>query len=89
MQNFKIVVSNKTGLHARPASILAMEAQKYSSNICIEKDGKVVNAKSIMSILSVGASFEDELILKTNGEDEIIAMENIKELFKRSLANEK
>ena len=81
MQTFKVTIKGDSGLHARPASMLAMEAQKYSSDIVFENKGKKVNAKSIMSILSAGASNGDELSFKIDGEDEVEAMNKIIELF--------
>ena len=50
------VVKNETGLHARPASLFVQKAAKFKSTIKIKKDGKEGNAKSIISVLSLGAS---------------------------------
>lgn len=73
----KIMIKNPTGLHARPASLLVKEANKFKSEIMLNKNGKDVNAKSILSVLSLGVTNGDEIIIKTNGEDENEAMDAI------------
>lgn len=73
----KVIIKNPTGLHARPASLLVKEANKFKSEIMINKNGKDVNAKSILSVLSLGVSNGDEIIIKANGEDEKEAMDAI------------
>jgi phosphocarrier protein len=62
-------LSNETGLHARPASMLVREAAKYGCDIKIIKGEKQYNAKSIMSIMSMGAIKGDALIIQTEGPD--------------------
>lgn len=57
----KVVIKNETGLHARPASMLVSEANKFEAEIMIEKNGQTYNAKSIMSIMSSAISKGDEI----------------------------
>ncbi len=66
----KIVIQNKTGIHARPAGLLAKEATKFKSQCMIIKNGNRYNSKSIMSILSMGARHGEEVTLEISGEDE-------------------
>lgn len=73
----KVIIKNPTGLHARPASLLVKEANKFKSEVMINKNGKDVNAKSILSVLSLGVTNGDEIVIKTNGEDEKEAMDAI------------
>lgn len=63
-------VTNKTGLHARPAAELSQLCQKYNSDIRIIHNSNVVNAKSIISILSSGISSGSNIILQVGGKDE-------------------
>ena len=79
MKNLKITLENETGLHARPASALVQASQKYDSDIKIKKDGDLYNAKSMMSILSMGASQGTVLEFIIEGSDEESAYEEIKE----------
>jgi catabolite repression HPr-like protein len=52
MANSLVVVKLRTGLHARPAALFVQEANKFQSEIFVEKQEKKVNAKSIMGIMS-------------------------------------
>ncbi|KRQ86464.1 Phosphocarrier protein HPr [Caloramator mitchellensis] len=81
MKEVKVKVVNPTGLHARPASLLVKEAAKYKSSITLTKNGKDYNAKSIMSVMAMGAAMGEELVLKVNGEDEDVAVTTIKNLI--------
>lgn len=80
----KIVkVCNETGLHARPASIFIKEANKYQSDIYIKRlnDDTVVNAKSIIMILSMGLLQGEEIQLSAEGTDEIDAINSLKDII--------
>lgn len=81
MKEVKIVIQNETGLHARPAAMVVAEAGKYKSNLTIKKGDREVNIKSILGLLSVGASKGDEITLKADGEDEVQAVEAITKLI--------
>lgn len=81
MEKINVVLKNSTGLHARPASLLVKEASKFLSEIKIVKDGKEYNGKSIMGILSIGASKGDDLTIIAEGEDEKEAISTLKELI--------
>lgn len=81
MLNKEIVVKNKTGLHARPASEFVKEASKFKSAISIEFNGKTVNAKSIIHVLSAGISAGSSIILSADGEDERQAVERLSDVI--------
>ena len=74
------VVKNETGLHARPASLFVQKAAKYKSTIKVKKDGKEANAKSIISVLSLGASFGSEITIIADGPDAEEAVAGLVEL---------
>ncbi|MDK2907036.1 HPr kinase [Petrotoga mexicana DSM 14811] len=75
----KVVIKNKIGLHARPAAQLVQKASKFKSNIEISFNGKKVSAKSIIGVMSLGVTQGNEIILRADGED---AEEAIKEIEK-------
>lgn len=78
----KIVqVKNRAGIHARPASLIVKTANLYTSNLFIERDTMRINGKSIMGIITLGASYKTELKIITDGVDEIEAAEAIEQLF--------
>lgn len=79
----EIVLLNDTGLHARPASMIVKEATKYTSEIKIIKDEKEYNAKSIMSILSMGAVKGDCLVVKAIGDDEEKVVEELGDFIEK------
>ncbi|WP_175990323.1 HPr family phosphocarrier protein [Bacillus sp. Marseille-Q1617] len=66
----QVEVKLKTGLQARPAALFVQEANRFSSEIFLEKGGKKVNAKSIMGLMSLAISTGSEIILAADGSDE-------------------
>lgn len=73
----QVVIMNETGLHARPAAIFVKTANKYKCNITINKEGKSANAKSIMSILSLGVSKGNKISIHASGVDEEKALNEL------------
>jgi catabolite repression HPr-like protein len=71
----QVVVKLKTGLQARPAALFVQEANRFSSEVFLEKDGKKVNAKSIMGLMSLAVSSGSSVNLIVNGTDEEAALE--------------
>ncbi len=65
----------KSGLQARPAALFVQEATQFSSDVFIEKDGRKVNAKSIMGLMSLAIGSGTEITLSANGNDEDRALE--------------
>ena len=74
-------VSAEEGLHMRPAAMLVATAERYKSNITIQRNGFAVSARSIMSILTLEAGFGAELLVEAEGEDAQEALAAIAELF--------
>ena len=71
----KVEVRLKTGLQARPAAAFVQEATQFSSDIFIEKDGKKINAKSIMGLMSLAVGTGTTITLSAEGSDEEQAIE--------------
>ncbi|MGN0194696.1 MAG: HPr family phosphocarrier protein [Pseudoramibacter sp.] len=76
-----IVVKNKAGLHAKPASLFVETANEFSSEIYISKGSTRVNAKSIMGVMILAVSKGDEILLEVNGDDEKAAMDRLTALI--------
>ncbi len=70
MKTQSFVIKNKVGLHARPAAVLVQAANKFKSEIKLEKDGNEVSAKSILGVLSLGAEKGTVVVVTANGVDE-------------------
>lgn len=73
MQQFDLVIHNPTGLHARPARVLVDIAKQYQSTIRIRYGAKQVNAKSLVSLLTLGVSSGQFIQFDISGEDEEVA----------------
>lgn len=67
-----------SALEARPAALFVQTASKFSSNIKVKVDNKVVNAKSIMGIISLGILAGQNVTLIIDGDDEMVAVEELK-----------
>jgi phosphocarrier protein HPr len=65
-----VTVTNQTGIHARPASLFLDTAARFKSDITVAKNGKSGNAKSLLSLLSLGIKKDSEITITANGEDE-------------------
>ena len=77
MYQQNVTVKNKTGLHARPAALFVQTANKFKSEVFIEKEGKKVNAKSIMGMMTLGITSGETVTVEVDGSDEEEAIENI------------
>jgi phosphocarrier protein len=77
----EIEIVNKLGLHARAAAKLVNLATAFEADVEIEKDGKRVNGKSIMSVMMLAASQGSTLTLHIDGNDENEAMTQVVELI--------
>lgn len=76
-----IKLQNETGLHARPASKLAKLAATFKSNVKLNVNGKSVDAKSILAIMSAGIKTNTQLEIQCDGEDEEEALKEIVKAF--------
>ena len=83
-----LTVRNRAGIHARPASLIAQMANKFQSEISLEKDSIVVNAKSIMGVITMAAGYNTTITLKGEGSDEQDAAAAIEKLFEGKFEEE-
>lgn len=74
-------VANRLGLHARPSAKLTQLATQYRCEVWLERDGRRVNAKSIMGVMMLAASQGTKLTIETEGEDSEVALQAIVELI--------
>ncbi len=81
-------IKNRAGIHARPSAMIAQTAVKFSSRIFLEKNGNRINAKSIMGIITLAASFGSKLKIIAEGSDEQAAADAIKALFESGFNEE-
>lgn len=76
----KAVVRLKSGLLARPAALFVQEANRFTSDSFVEKDGKSVNAKSIMGIMSLAIAHGQEITIRADGPDAGAAVARLAEM---------
>ena len=76
-KDFHIIA--ETGIHARPATLLVQAASKFASDVTLSYQGKDVNLKSIMGVMSLGVGQGADVTIKTEGADEEAAMTTIAE----------
>ena len=76
-----ILIINKLGLHARASTKLTQTAGQFKSDIWIERNGRRVNAKSIMGVMMLAASKGSTVTLEATGVDEVVAMEALMALI--------
>ena len=78
-----VTVKLKTGLQARPAALFVQEANRFSSDIFLEKEGKKVNAKSIMGLMSLAVETGVDIKLIAEGHDEKEAISKLAEFIEQ------
>jgi phosphocarrier protein len=81
MTEQKITVSNRAGIHARPAALIVQTVKNFKCSIYIGKGNDKINAKSIMGVITLGASYGTELTISADGEDEAQAVQTLAALF--------
>lgn len=79
-QTFKVTADS--GIHARPATVLVQTASKYDADINLEYNGKTVNLKSIMGVMSLGIAKGATITISASGSDENDALAALKDTMK-------
>lgn len=85
MKEFRYVITDEQGIHARPAGMFVKEAAACKCNVTISKDGKEVDAKRILSVMGLGVKKGQEIVLKTDGDGEEAAMEKLSKFLQENL----
>ena len=88
MVEHKLIIKNKYGLHARPAALFVETASKYDAEVTLTKDDVEVNGKSIMGLLVLAAEKGNEVILRSNGKDEVTVIQALVKLLEGKLDDE-
>ena len=70
-----IEITNKLGLHARASAKVTQIASRHGCEVWLERDGRRINAKSIMGVMMLAAGKGSKVTIETNGADEAEAME--------------
>ena len=84
----EFIVLNKLGIHARPAAMFVKVANHFKCNIFVERDGEVVNGKSIMGLMMLAAGPGSKIVVRCEGDDCLDALAEIEALIKRKFDEE-
>ncbi|NLI90246.1 MAG: HPr family phosphocarrier protein [Epulopiscium sp.] len=76
-------INVSSGLHARPANLFIKTASKYKSDIKVSKDGKEVDGKRLLAIMTLGVQQGESITIKAEGEDESEAVRALEDLIER------
>lgn len=82
MKEISVLVVDPVGLHARPATVAVNAASKFKSEVKVSYNGKTVNMKSIMGVMSLGIPTQSEITISCDGEDEEEAIKQIEDILK-------
>jgi len=74
-------ILNKLGLHARASAKLTQTAGSYASDVWLSRNGRRVNAKSIMGVMMLAAAKGSKIVIETDGADEAAAMQALQSLI--------
>ncbi|AOT56850.1 phosphocarrier protein HPr [Weissella soli] len=77
MESREFHIVAETGIHARPATLLVQAASKFASNVTLSYQGKDVNLKSIMGVMSLGVGQNADVTISAEGDDEAEALSAI------------
>ncbi len=81
MQQREVDIVNKLGLHARASAKLTQVAARFQSDVWLTRNGRRVNAKSIMGVMMLAAAKGTKVDVETDGPDEAEAMQALVELI--------
>ena len=88
MTEATLTIENKTGIHARPASVFVQTAAKFKSKVQVKAKGKTADAKSILMLMSMGLVKGTELTIIAEGEDEAAAVKELADLVNSKFGEE-
>jgi phosphocarrier protein HPr len=84
----ELIISNKLGIHARPAALFVKTANRFACEIFVEKDGEKINGKSIMGLMMLAAGPGSKVILHVRGSDAVQAIAELEALVQRKFDEE-
>ena len=82
------ILKNELGLHARAAAMMVTVASKYKADITLERDGREVEGKSILGILTLACPKGSSIIVRAEGEDALDALDELEELVEKKFGED-
>jgi len=84
----ELIISNKLGIHARPAALFVKTANRFACEIFVEKDGEKINGKSIMGLMMLAAGPGSKVTIHVRGADAVQAIAELEALVQRKFDEE-
>ena len=84
----ELIVTNKHGIHARPAALFVKTASRFACEVFVQKGDEIVNGKSIMGLMMLAAGPGCKLMLQADGEDAAKAVVELEALLRRKFDEE-
>lgn len=81
MPEITVQIRNEAGMHARPSALLVQTASKFKADVKVEKDGREVDGRSIMGLMTLAAKEGSTLTLRAKGEDATQVLAEMKALI--------
>ncbi len=88
MPQISLVLRNEVGLHARPAALFVQKANEFQSDIEVRHGDRSANAKSILSVLTLGAGKDAEVTISAEGQDAAEALDALRALIESNFGEE-
>ena len=85
MKELKYVITDKLGIHARPAGLLAKAAASFECNVKIIADEKEADARRLLALMKLGIKQNDEITIRCDGPDEDAAIEKLSAFLEENL----
>lgn len=85
MREFTYTITDLEGIHARPAGVFVKAAAAFPCKVTVTKEGKEVDAKRILGLMGLGVKCGQEIILKTDGDQEDEAIESLSKFLQENL----
>jgi len=85
MKQFTYTIKDENGIHARPAGLLAKEAQKFTSVINLTANGRSVSIRKLLALMGMGVKQGDEIMITAEGADENEAIAKLESFMKKDL----
>lgn len=85
MKTIQYTITDREGIHARPAGLLVKQANKFQSDITLQKDGQTADAKRIFSVMGLAAKQGQVVTVTAEGPDEEAAVQAIEKCLKANL----
>lgn len=85
MKTFEYTIKDPTGIHVRPAGLLAKESKRFQSKITLECHGKTTDLRKLMAVMAMAIKQGNCVTITADGSDETEAISAIQALFERNL----